>query len=101
MTGRALAVFIWIFLLSELSASLTVAWILWGIRHKSYVARYVGIFLTALVLDQACQLVANLHRSPAIIYNPTFISWTLAGRIIRVLGAWFLLLSIVRVRQKS
>lgn len=96
---RTFMIILAIFIVSEFFTTLISAWILWNLRRDSTVAKYVGIFLSTIVLNEVCQFLSNMHRPPHVVYGSQFIGWGIIGRSIFSWGSWFLLLSIVKRRK--
>ncbi len=87
--------FLLVFVISELGAAALGAYLLWQLRDNP-VAKWVGILLTALLLDSLCQVTAYAYRPHGVQIEASYAFWISTGRIIKSAGIWSLVLYLNR-----
>lgn len=97
---RAMYTLVFIFIGSESIAAIIGAWALFGLRANLF-ARFTGILLTGMAIDQACQLMSNFDRPRGVHYSSWFISWWIVGRVIRSATLWALVLNFFKIRTNG
>ncbi len=88
------------FVLSELGAAALGAYLLWQIRDNR-VASWIGILLTALLIDSLCQVLAYSYRPRHVELNDVYTFWISAGRVIKSIGIWSLVLYLNRCHRDN
>jgi hypothetical protein len=95
MTAQTFKAFILFFILSETVGAFIGAYRLWGVRDEG-LAKRLGIFFTALVIDRVFQYMHLINRPTGMVFSPESIVYWGIGSCIRVAALWYVILFFIR-----